>query len=115
MHTLIRNHRALIVALATLAFAAPVSAATRTYTGPDGGNWSNPSNWTPNVLPVTGDSVLITSASPLTVNVDVAFVDLNSLTSTATLDFSSNPLISVNVTSFLDLGSATIIHPDNIV
>lgn len=49
-------HRALLpVSLALAALLQPALAATHTWTGPAGGQWSNPANWTGGV-PTTGEA-----------------------------------------------------------
>src|SRR5689334_1681476 len=53
----------------------PAGAADVTYSGPSGGNWNNPANWSGGAVPVNGDNVTIPGASPvLTVNYDANYV-----------------------------------------
>ena len=54
-------------------------AATLVWTNTAGGNWSTAANWTPNVVPATGDSVFITNSGTYTVSFNTS-VNLASLT-----------------------------------
>lgn len=50
--------RNLVAALLTLSFAAQLDAATRTWTGAAGNNWTTASNWTEGSAPVAGDDLV---------------------------------------------------------
>src|SRR5262245_25538482 len=58
----------------SLALAAPsrASAATVLWTNTAGGNWSAATNWSPNSVPASGDSVFITNAGTYAVAIDVS-------------------------------------------
>lgn len=45
--------------------AASMAAATRTWTGAQGNNWSNPANWSPVGLPAPGESLSFPAWAPL--------------------------------------------------
>lgn len=53
---------ALLVCLACLLGGLPAAAqTTRTWTGPSGGQWSTPSNWTPVGVPENDDIIVVTN------------------------------------------------------
>lgn len=57
--------------------AAPSMAATLTWTGATGTNWSAPGNWTPAQSPASGDQLTLNTSSPnLPTTNDLAGVDL---------------------------------------
>ena len=62
----------------TFAFAffftalASLHAATVAWNNTAGGNWSNPANWTPNQVPTSSDTAIITASGNYTVTLDAA-------------------------------------------
>jgi autotransporter-associated beta strand protein len=58
-------------------------AATKTWNKTNGGAWSTATNWTPNVVPVAGDDVIINSAQSANITA-VPPITLNSLTVSGT-------------------------------
>ena len=52
-----------------LAFTS--SAATKIWTNPTGGNWSDGANWSPNGMPGAGDAAMITNSGTYLVNLDL--------------------------------------------
>src|SRR5437899_1475948 len=59
----------LSLALAALSRA---NAATMVWTNTAGGNWSAATNWSPNAVPASGDTVFITNAGSYAVAIDVS-------------------------------------------
>ena len=71
--------------------SAQAATINSTYTGPIGGNWNDPANWSPNTVPNNNGTdtfnVSVDSEYPgVTLDVDV---NLNSLTLSTTTDFSA--------------------------
>src|SRR5580700_8122310 len=55
-----------------LALACPACrGATITWTNTSGGNWSAATNWSPNQVPGSSDTPVITSSGTYTVNLDI--------------------------------------------
>ena len=65
-----RNWSLRAVLLLALALAGPVSAATITWTNTAGGNWTAATNWSPNLVPTTGDTAVVSGVGPFTIRVD---------------------------------------------
>jgi hypothetical protein len=63
------GHRNLILLVFVSAFTA-AHAATIVWTNTAGGGWNEATNWSPNVVPGSGDTVEITNDASYTVNVD---------------------------------------------
>jgi hypothetical protein len=82
----------IICALMFASFSSAQAATINsTYTGPIGGNWNDPANWSPNTVPNNNGTdtfnVSVDSEYPgVTLDVDV---NLNSLTLSTTTDFSA--------------------------
>ncbi len=61
------------------------NAATRTWTNTAGGSWTVASNWSPAIVPVANDDVIINNLSSATKTIiDVPTITLNSLTGSGT-------------------------------
>ncbi len=60
------------VLLAGLLLVGPGRAAQIVWTNTAGGNWSGTANWSPNQLPVTADTAVITNDGNYTVTMDVS-------------------------------------------
>ena len=71
--------RAWRVLPAQLRLVAHVTAADIVWTNLAGGNWNNPTNWSPNQVPGATDNALITNAGTYTVTLN-ANADITSLT-----------------------------------
>ena len=69
----------LLVLLAGLHWSGSVRAAQIIWTNTAGGNWSSPSNWSPNQLPLSTDDVVISAGGTYTVTLDTS-PTLDSLT-----------------------------------
>src|ERR1039458_4282796 len=70
-----RSRRAiggLAVLLASLLLGGPGRAAQITWTNTSGGNWSGTANWSPNQVPLSADTAVITNAANYTVTMDVS-------------------------------------------
>ena len=81
----------------------PVRAATVVWTNTAGGNWSVATNWSPNAVPASGDTVIITNDGTYAVTVDVS-PTLNSWTFGAT---NGTQTLNLNSTTLTLNGSAT--------
>lgn len=56
-------------AAAAFGFAVAASGVTYTWVGASGGDWSTASNWSPTGVPVSGDTIALTTAVTVTANV----------------------------------------------
>ncbi|HXR07580.1 MAG TPA: hypothetical protein VN765_09640, partial [Candidatus Acidoferrum sp.] len=61
----------LMVAFFT-ASVVPSQSNTCTWTNTSGGNWNNANNWSPNQVPSTNDTAVITVAGTYSVTLDVS-------------------------------------------
>jgi len=64
--------RTLAIISLFLAAICHARAATVVWTNTAGGNWNNTNNWSPNTVPASGDTVLITNAGTYTVTLNAA-------------------------------------------
>ena len=93
----IRSHCLLMALVLTAALLAPVSthAANITWTNSVSGNWSATNNWSPNQVPGSSDTAVITNRRStytvtLNVNAAVAGLVLGAASGGATQTFSIN-------------------------
>lgn len=72
----------LLALVGVFSLASVCQAATKTYVGPSGGVWEDPSNWLPSGVPTSADDVFVTSTSnPITVTVSAGqTINFNNLT-----------------------------------
>ena len=73
-----RAYFLLNLALVSCLFTAYAHGATITWASGVSGNWSNPTNWSPNQVPGTSDTAAITASGNYTVTVDTS-VSVNGL------------------------------------
>ncbi|MGA3269239.1 MAG: hypothetical protein ABSE16_20780, partial [Verrucomicrobiota bacterium] len=62
----------LVVLLAGMLLSGPLQAAQIVWTNTSGGNWNNTDNWSPNQVPSTNDTAVITVAGTYSVTLDVS-------------------------------------------
>ncbi len=80
--------------------------ASYIWSGPNGGNWSDPANWTPNGIPSAADSALVNLAGSYTIALDVTTI--GSLTLDAP-GVTITPSIAFTLAGVLDVQSGTFV------
>ncbi len=85
-----------------LLFNSAASAGTLTWANAEGGNWENPANWSPALVPEAVDDVVISGGTNTVVDSDVL---VNSLLSTG------SGTLSINLGSFTVSGQPCILDP----
>ena len=104
--------------LASALLATVAAGASVTYTGPDGGNWSTPGNWSGGAIPFNGDDVTLPGKTGLfggesySVNYDGYYVGPG--LRTLTID-ASPPFIFPNTTTLLQARSNMVVDVGEIV
>ena len=85
--------------------------ASYVWSGPDGGNWSDPANWMPNGVPGSADSALVNLAGSYAIALDVA--SIGSLTLDAA-GATINPAISFALAGVMDVQAGTLVVSNTI-
>ncbi len=80
--------------------------ASYIWSGPNGGNWSDPANWTPNGVPSAADSALVNLAGNYTIALDIG--SIGSLTLDG-LGVTITPTMPLTLAGVLDVHSGTFV------
>jgi len=68
-----------VVALVVLVLGATAFAGSRTWAGPASGVWSDPNNWSPAGVPVSGDQLIFPANTVFSVTNDIDGLSLAAL------------------------------------
>jgi len=98
-----------ITVLAFLTSFFSVNAATIVWTNTAGGGWNEPINWSPNQVPGSGDTVMVTNDVDFTLNIDGVANAGNLILGTTDLDSTNTQVLQVEVgNTFILNGTLTV-------